>query len=570
MPSLLLTEKFLVKRFIYAVLTLVLITGSLFLPGTIAYAQNVNFDFRAINLINDVEKIDAHFGDRPATIKDLAYQYSSRVLTQLPALGGSFDLRIASMGQGAENALVQQNVTATSNSEYAAIAYGSQANTRMVVLQRSKAQFPTQGKALVRIVHAATINNTFDAYIGSIGGTPTFGELEAGKSSNFTNVDDEATTIFITEAGSTTPIAQVTAPLGSGDPYVTLIITGGSTSELKVYALKDFTKDEGLLVLLDEASFTNVRAVHAWPNQAVSADTSLDVYLGDVIRSQGLKYRYASANFGPLVADSLNMKFVPANEAPSTIVLNVGKNFGNDTSYSVILTQFKSGSPTAMVLNRSPIDGSDQTSASTSMIRFANATDFYGNVTIVIEQNGGDSLHFEDVTFANSTPWREITPTNNPATLTAYRTGETEPFYSGMATLPKDAHLTIIALGDDMQFSVDMLNETLPGSRRMQSFDIPSAAPNTPELYAAMRISNSPNPFSEATTLSFEMERPGVVTVELYDMLGRNIALLMEEHQERGEHSLRLSAASLPAGTYTCVIRTEYGAQSTHQMVVVR
>jgi hypothetical protein len=61
---------------------------------------------------------------------------------------------------------------------------------------------------------------------------------------------------------------------------------------------------------------------------------------------------------------------------------------------------------------------------------------------------------------------------------------------------------------------------------------------------------NYPNPFNPSTTISFSLPQPGDVTIALYDVLGKEIAQMVNERLEAGQYSVSFSAHSLPSGLY--------------------
>lgn len=61
---------------------------------------------------------------------------------------------------------------------------------------------------------------------------------------------------------------------------------------------------------------------------------------------------------------------------------------------------------------------------------------------------------------------------------------------------------------------------------------------------------NYPNPFNPITTIAFRIQSAGLVTLKVYDMLGREARTLMNEVKEAGEHSVSFHAAGLSSGVY--------------------
>ena len=59
-----------------------------------------------------------------------------------------------------------------------------------------------------------------------------------------------------------------------------------------------------------------------------------------------------------------------------------------------------------------------------------------------------------------------------------------------------------------------------------------------------------PNPFTTATTLAYELSAPRHVRLEVFDVLARRVAVLVDGWQPAGRHDVRFEAATLPAGLF--------------------
>jgi hypothetical protein len=59
-----------------------------------------------------------------------------------------------------------------------------------------------------------------------------------------------------------------------------------------------------------------------------------------------------------------------------------------------------------------------------------------------------------------------------------------------------------------------------------------------------------PNPFNPSTTLTYDVGTAGMVTIRVFDVLGREVAMLASAHHSSGEHTLTFEAGHLPSGTY--------------------
>jgi len=61
---------------------------------------------------------------------------------------------------------------------------------------------------------------------------------------------------------------------------------------------------------------------------------------------------------------------------------------------------------------------------------------------------------------------------------------------------------------------------------------------------------NYPNPFNGSTTITFSIDKPGFVTIKIYDLLGRELETPAEDNYRAAVHSLIWHTRSLPSGIY--------------------
>jgi len=83
-----------------------------------------------------------------------------------------------------------------------------------------------------------------------------------------------------------------------------------------------------------------------------------------------------------------------------------------------------------------------------------------------------------------------------------------------------------------------------------------------------------PNPFSTQTTIRFTLNQPVQVSLKVYDMTGRLIKTLVNEHKTPGEHSLTWDGTdkqgnAMPAGTYFYRMETAH-FRKAKSMILLR
>ncbi len=82
-------------------------------------------------------------------------------------------------------------------------------------------------------------------------------------------------------------------------------------------------------------------------------------------------------------------------------------------------------------------------------------------------------------------------------------------------------------------------------------------------------MQNYPNPFNPATTIRFELPESEVVTLEVFDLLGRNVAKLIDSKRYRpGSHSVVFDATDLASGVYIYRLHTGAGVLSKTMSLV--
>jgi hypothetical protein len=62
--------------------------------------------------------------------------------------------------------------------------------------------------------------------------------------------------------------------------------------------------------------------------------------------------------------------------------------------------------------------------------------------------------------------------------------------------------------------------------------------------------SNFPNPFNPSTTIAFDLKEATNVRLVVFDVLGREIASLVNGYEQAGRHSINFEAGALPSGVY--------------------
>lgn len=61
---------------------------------------------------------------------------------------------------------------------------------------------------------------------------------------------------------------------------------------------------------------------------------------------------------------------------------------------------------------------------------------------------------------------------------------------------------------------------------------------------------NYPNPFNPETTIYYSIQSDGLVSLKVYDVLGKNVITLLNERQVKGNYKITFDGSQLPSGVY--------------------
>jgi hypothetical protein len=101
---------------------------------------------------------------------------------------------------------------------------------------------------------------------------------------------------------------------------------------------------------------------------------------------------------------------------------------------------------------------------------------------------------------------------------------------------------------DGASFSLDLVASTAQLTE-VQNENI------TPNSYKLNQ--NYPNPFNPSTSIEFAVASKGFVSLKVFDILGKEVATLVNEVKDAGTYSLNFNAAKLTSGVYFYRIQTD-------------
>jgi len=82
-------------------------------------------------------------------------------------------------------------------------------------------------------------------------------------------------------------------------------------------------------------------------------------------------------------------------------------------------------------------------------------------------------------------------------------------------------------------------------------------------------LQNYPNPFNPTTEIKFNLKKSDVISLKVYDVLGKEVATLVNKKMNAGKHSIDFDASNLSSGTYFYKI-TSGGQVAVRKMLLLK
>ena len=97
---------------------------------------------------------------------------------------------------------------------------------------------------------------------------------------------------------------------------------------------------------------------------------------------------------------------------------------------------------------------------------------------------------------------------------------------------------------------------------------VQSSASGSPPS-SAFLAQNYPNPFNPSTTISYDLPTRSLVSLKIFNVLGQEVATLVNGEVETGKHQVNWDAAGLPSGAYVYRLKANEFTE-TKKLVLLR
>jgi outer membrane receptor for ferrienterochelin and colicin len=141
--------------------------------------------------------------------------------------------------------------------------------------------------------------------------------------------------------------------------------------------------------------------------------------------------------------------------------------------------------------------------------------------------------------------WYEVR-LSGPGLDSTWTTSDSSTTFSDVARLQAGSQYT---------WNVTVRDEfnTTPSAQTIQFYYGASNPNSVPEEHLPKRYAlsqNYPNPFNPTTLIRYEIPRTSHVTVRLYNIIGQQVAELVNATQDAGRYQVTVQGSALPTGIY--------------------
>ena len=91
---------------------------------------------------------------------------------------------------------------------------------------------------------------------------------------------------------------------------------------------------------------------------------------------------------------------------------------------------------------------------------------------------------------------------------------------------------------------------------------------NTPIPAQFVVLSNYPNPFNAATSISYFIQNSEHITLSIYNLLGQHVETIVDDKQQPGKHSITWDASDHPSGLYFARLKTAESEQNIKMVLL--
>lgn len=129
----------------------------------------------------------------------------------------------------------------------------------------------------------------------------------------------------------------------------------------------------------------------------------------------------------------------------------------------------------------------------------------------------------------------------------------------------------VLVVGLSLQANARSVSDPITGEAGFVLADTTGAPDDTDERPEAFALhQNYPNPFNPTTSVRYEVASRSDVRLVVYDMLGKQVATLVNREHLPGTYRVNFDASSLSSGVYILSMKAQDGFHAVRRMVLTK
>lgn len=478
-----------------------------------------------------------------------------------------------------DDTLKNFSVTLENGNTYVAIANGvldpnsyasnpDVRNTNFTLFVKPMARESAAGSGVdLFVLHGSTDAPTVDVKVRELGSATIVDDAGYGDMTDYITAPAQDITLDLYLDDGKNYITSFSAPLSGLDGGAAVVFASGFLTPSANQNGAAF----GLFAALPNGTVVALPSVNEGPTARVqvihnSADVlagSVDVYINDALAIQDFGFRAATPFIDLPAGVNLNIGIAPGN---STSVNDTIKNFpvvlSGGEKYVVfangLLTDGYISNPdgrnTNFTLFVKPMVRESATGSNVDFFVLHGSTDAptvdviaRGVATLVNNAAYGDITDYISVPAASYV--LDITPGNDNSTIVASFQADLSGLSGGSAVVFASGFLSPSLNQNGETFGIfAALSDGTVVEFPQATTRVESLSEIIPSNFSLSQ--NYPNPFNPSTTISFSLPNNEFVTLKVFNILGSEVATLINENLSAGAYKYSFDAKNLASGVY--------------------
>lgn len=423
------------------------------------------------------------------------------------------------------------------------------------------------------IYHGATDAPTIDVLADNLTWSRLVNNLSYGEFSGYRSLRPASYTLEITPGNDNhVVVAQFNADLSglagqSAIVFASGFLTPGDDQNGPAFGLFAALSNGTVVQLPAVAQQARLQVIH---NCADPAASMVDIYVNGALFIDNFAFRTATPFIDVLAGVELNIGVAPANSnSADDVRVNFPVTFVDDKTYVVVAngvldpSQFTSNPDGINVeFNLFAIDNGRESANwryLVDVVAYHGATDApevdirvrgLRRLPLFSNLQYGEFSHYRSLLPLNYI--LEITPSGDPNTVVAAFEANLRSLAGGAAVVFASGFLSpqnnqngpafglFAALPNGNVVSLPSVNPLLLAKSEMESL-----------LPSEFRLEqNYPNPFNPSTQIAFSLPEESQVKLTVYNLLGQEVARLIDGFMPAGNHEIKFDGSQLPSGVY--------------------